>query len=117
MSVFRGLSSPLYCRLLSSQDASTIGRRNIGATINLTCFRRFSDKRRLPQDPHPNTPLGKLDRTPQKDKNDANCVASTNIYTPFADGKNPLTGEVGGPAGPEPTRYGDWERKGRVSDF
>jgi len=27
------------------------------------------------------------------------------------------TGEVGGPDGPEPTRYGDWERKGRVSDF
>jgi hypothetical protein len=25
--------------------------------------------------------------------------------------------EVGGPAGPEPTRDGDWERKGRVSDF
>lgn len=25
--------------------------------------------------------------------------------------------EVGGPRGPEPTRYGDWERKGRVSDF
>jgi homeobox protein ESX1 len=25
--------------------------------------------------------------------------------------------EVGGPQGPEPTRYGDWERKGRVSDF
>ncbi|KAK0425010.1 hypothetical protein QR680_008979 [Steinernema hermaphroditum] len=30
---------------------------------------------------------------------------------------NPETGEQGGPAGPEPTRYGDWERKGRVSDF
>lgn len=30
---------------------------------------------------------------------------------------NPNTGEVGGPRGPEPTRYGDWERKGRVSDF
>jgi hypothetical protein len=25
--------------------------------------------------------------------------------------------EVGGPAGPEPTRYGDWERKGIASDF
>lgn len=25
--------------------------------------------------------------------------------------------EIGGPRGPEPTRYGDWERKGRVSDF
>ena len=32
-------------------------------------------------------------------------------------GINPYTGERGGPAGPEPTRYGDWERKGRVSDF
>lgn len=25
--------------------------------------------------------------------------------------------EIGGPAGPEPTRYGDWERNGRCSDF
>ena len=25
--------------------------------------------------------------------------------------------EVKGPAGPEPTRYGDWERKGITSDF
>ena len=25
--------------------------------------------------------------------------------------------ESGGPAGPEPTRYGDWERKGIATDF
>ena len=25
--------------------------------------------------------------------------------------------ETGGPKGPEPTRYGDWERKGRCIDF
>lgn len=25
--------------------------------------------------------------------------------------------EVGGRAGPEPTRYGDWESKGLASDF
>ncbi len=25
--------------------------------------------------------------------------------------------EQGGPKGPEPTRYGDWERKGIISDF
>jgi len=25
--------------------------------------------------------------------------------------------EIGGPSGPEPTRYGDWERKGICSDF
>ena len=25
--------------------------------------------------------------------------------------------ETGGPGGPEPTRYNDWERKGRAIDF
>jgi len=25
--------------------------------------------------------------------------------------------EIGGPSGPEPTRYGDWEKKGIISDF
>jgi hypothetical protein len=25
--------------------------------------------------------------------------------------------ELGGPTGPEPTRFGDWERKGIASDF
>ena len=25
--------------------------------------------------------------------------------------------EQGGPKGPEPTRYGDWEKSGRCSDF
>ena len=27
------------------------------------------------------------------------------------------TKEVGGPSGTEPTRYGDWEKKGLTSDF
>ena len=25
--------------------------------------------------------------------------------------------EIGGPKGPEPTRYGDWQYKGRCTDF
>lgn len=25
--------------------------------------------------------------------------------------------EIGGPEGPNPTRFGDWERKGRCIDF
>ena len=25
--------------------------------------------------------------------------------------------EIGGPPGPEPTRYGDWEKRGRCIDF
>ena len=28
-----------------------------------------------------------------------------------------LAAENGGPAGPEPTRFGDWERKGIAVDF
>jgi hypothetical protein len=27
------------------------------------------------------------------------------------------SGEIGGPTGPEPTRFGDWEKKGRCIDF
>ncbi|ALC39651.1 CG7224 [Drosophila busckii] len=36
---------------------------------------------------------------------------------PWPNRINPHTGERNGPSGPEPTRYGDWERKGRVTDF
>ena len=25
--------------------------------------------------------------------------------------------EIGGQAGPDPTRYGDWEKKGLITDF
>jgi hypothetical protein len=28
-----------------------------------------------------------------------------------------LPNEMNGPKGPEPTRYGDWEKKGIASDF
>jgi hypothetical protein len=40
---------------------------------------------------------------------------------PEPDRKPPPEGllvpEIGGPKGPEPTRYGDWERRGRCIDF
>lgn len=29
----------------------------------------------------------------------------------------PKPKEIGGPEGPEPTRYGDWEKNGIASDF
>lgn len=35
----------------------------------------------------------------------------------YVDMWNEETGEWGGPRGLEPTRYGDWERKGRCTDF
>ncbi len=41
--------------------------------------------------------------------------------TPDKDAADTAAGpppeEFGGPPGPEPTRYGDWQIKGRVSDF
>ncbi|KAM9803747.1 succinate dehydrogenase assembly factor 4, mitochondrial [Neosynchiropus ocellatus] len=39
------------------------------------------------------------------------------VRAEFPDDVNPVTKEKGGPRGPEPTRYGDWERKGRCVDF
>ncbi|MCQ8129450.1 DUF1674 domain-containing protein [Methylomonas rivi] len=39
---------------------------------------------------------------------------------PVADANRqdqPEVAEINGPKGPEPTRYGDWERKGRCVDF
>ena len=69
------------------------------------------------------TPIGRLDdkwegkkeeMEPQKQPTES---PSEDAYAPFPDNKNPETGEIGGPKGPEPTRYGDWERKGRVIDF
>jgi len=38
--------------------------------------------------------------------------------TPSEANKVPaLPREIGGPTGPEPTRYGDWEKNGRCIDF
>ncbi|MBY0349295.1 DUF1674 domain-containing protein [Tabrizicola sp.] len=34
-----------------------------------------------------------------------------------AEGNAPLPKELGGRDGPEPVRYGDWERKGLAIDF
>ncbi|XP_060782004.1 succinate dehydrogenase assembly factor 4, mitochondrial [Neoarius graeffei] len=57
------------------------------------------------------TPQGKFD-TEDKD-----TTTTTDAFQKFPDDVNPYTKEKGGPTGPEPTRYGDWERKGRCIDF
>jgi len=78
------------------------------------------------------TPLGKLEELEEG----SHPFQEKEPLKPFPGGVNPSTGkvsfqlqlisklqifqfsgEVGGPKGPEPTRYGDWERKGRVTDF
>ncbi|XP_034239463.1 succinate dehydrogenase assembly factor 4, mitochondrial-like [Thrips palmi] len=59
------------------------------------------------------TPIGKLDELDEG----KHPFQEKEPLPPWPNNTNPHTGEVGGPKGPEPTRYGDWERKGRVSDF
>ncbi|CAL8255847.1 unnamed protein product [Lota lota] len=54
------------------------------------------------------TPQGRLDSPEEKNKD---------APQRFPNDVNPETKEQGGPRGPEPTRYGDWERKGRCIDF
>ena len=44
----------------------------------------------------------------QKEKNNTKDKLKENVMLPK---------EKGGPKGPEPTRYGDWEKAGRCSDF
>ncbi len=47
----------------------------------------------------------------------ANTSATTPQQPAEIDLNNPQPVEVGGPRGPEPTRYGDWEQAGRCTDF
>jgi hypothetical protein len=43
------------------------------------------------------------------------ATAETPEAPPHEQSKRPK--EIGGPPGPEPTRYGDWQYKGRCTDF
>ncbi|GFZ89399.1 hypothetical protein GCM10011497_18510 [Elstera cyanobacteriorum] len=43
------------------------------------------------------------------------AAAPETAPAPAPEAKPPK--EYGGPQGPEPTRFGDWERNGRCSDF
>ena len=58
------------------------------------------------------------DARPERPPADAGADADGADAEPGADAKDPDPAfESGGPRAPEPTRYGDWERKGIASDF
>ncbi|VDD87608.1 unnamed protein product [Enterobius vermicularis] len=99
------LESPVMYRL-------PLCRLNWANTNTLRRLSSSKQKVELPkEDLKKKVPKGKLD-DPVCDK------PYEDPYLPkHPGGVNPITGEIGGPAGPEPTRYGDWERKGRVTDF
>lgn len=54
----------------------------------------------------------------QTDKTDADIdIPETSDDESAGKASDAVPREVNGPKGPEPTRYGDWEQKGRCSDF
>ncbi|XP_061692860.1 succinate dehydrogenase assembly factor 4, mitochondrial [Syngnathoides biaculeatus] len=88
------------------------GRQPIHKWLGSSCsgwFRSTSGpvKEREPQKKAV-TPQGRFDKDEEKTKD---------VLERFPEDVNPGTKEKGGPRGPEPTRYGDWERKGRCVDF
>jgi len=62
-----------------------------------------------PAVPEPARPDRDPGGRPRETGKDAEAVGRMPVVQP--------PGEIGGPAGPEPTRYGDWERGGRCIDF
>ena len=52
----------------------------------------------------------------QKKKDESSAVAENHGEPEQPEIKHRRK-EIGGPKGPEPTRYGDWEKKGRCIDF
>jgi hypothetical protein len=50
--------------------------------------------------------------TPAKTK-----TSATPAHSATDPNVSPRPREIGGPSGPEPTRFGDWEKKGRCIDF
>lgn len=55
-------------------------------------------------------------QTPEKRPDEASepAGASGDVHPP---GRTKAPREIGGRKGPEPTRYGDWEKDGRCIDF
>lgn len=68
-------------------------------------------------------PRSEFWQTGRRMQNASEAVAETPISAPptpktsSVPSETPLPREIGGPEGPEPTRYGDWEKKGRCIDF
>ena len=80
--------------------------------INLSSHKSHYLLRHMSTDSAKNTQNGDSKSSQEKHRD-----AEKEPLPEWPEGINPHTGEKGGPKGPEPTRYRDWERKGRVSDF
>lgn len=71
--------------------------------------------------PHALPPTDSGGQRPGVDTAPAEPVSPASTVTPAAPdallAPAAAPREIGGPPGPEPTRYGDWQFNGRVTDF
>ena len=58
---------------------------------------------------------GRVSFSEQVSKEDKKCETTVGVL--FHPEGNKKSVEIGGRKGPEPTRYGDWEKSGRCIDF
>ena len=58
---------------------------------------------------------GRVSFSEQVSKEDKKCETTVGVLFHPEDNKKSV--EIGGRKGPEPTRYGDWEKSGRCIDF
>ncbi len=73
-------------------------------------------KRHVPKPVKTVKPLGPVAAKPRPAK-PAAPVPSIGAQQTEGQGRDDKPREIGGPNGPEPTRYGDWEINGRCIDF
>jgi hypothetical protein len=66
-----------------------------------------------------NKPAAPDSRPRETDTQDSKFMRPTykDVLVPREAGSRERPKEIGGPKGPEPTRYGDWEKNGRCIDF
>ncbi|XP_070543421.1 succinate dehydrogenase assembly factor 4, mitochondrial-like [Ptychodera flava] len=101
-----------------SLQSKALTCESIARTIPVPA-RLYSDKKKDTLK-KPVTPVGKHDSDPECNREwpvGQHPYGEKEPLERWPDNVNPHTGEIGGPRGPEPTRYGDWERKGRCIDF
>ena len=73
----------------------------------------LSRKLEMTDDPSPPSVPARKPLTPAAER----ALAEAEARRKEAAAAAPPQKEFQGPKGPEPTRYGDWERKGIASDF
>jgi hypothetical protein len=66
---------------------------------------------------HSASPVAALASVATPSPSDAPAAAPADLPAPASPAAPVLPREVGGRDGPEPTRFGDWEKAGRCIDF